>query len=112
MINKEVIKRWIKALRSGDYKQIIGTLRHDDKFCATGVLCDLHAKEYGIEWKIREMLRSDLYFSASTWPPDEVLRWAGLNNAQTQVIASWNDDGTSFKEIATHIESSLGVNDE
>jgi len=111
-MNKEVIKRWIKALRSGDYNQLYGTLRSGDQFCATGVLCDLHAKEYEIEWKMRDLLRSDLYFLHGVNPPDEVLRWAGITFEQSATIAMWNDTGHSFKEIATHIESNFGAKDE
>lgn len=112
MPNKAVIKMWIKALRSGAYKKIVGTLRSGDQFCATGVLCDLHAKEYEIEWKMRSLMRSDLYMLHSSSPPDEVLRWAGISYQQSVSIADWNDKGMSFKEIATHIESNFGVKDE
>lgn len=99
-MNKEVMKRWIKALRSGDYKQLIGTLRHGDQFCATGVLCDLHAKEYDIKWEIRDLLRYDLYFLVSAFPPVEVLTWAGITYEQAQIITSMNDEGRTFQEIA------------
>lgn len=40
-------KRWIKALRSGDYEQGRGVLKRTcenipDKFCCLGVLCEIH----------------------------------------------------------------------
>ena len=39
-------KKWVKALRSGDYKQGHGRLRTDDTFCCLGVACDLYAQEH------------------------------------------------------------------
>ena len=49
-VNKAVIKRWVKALRSGKYKQGLGALKATDsegkpRYCCLGVLCDLHAKK-------------------------------------------------------------------
>ena len=34
-------KKWIEALRSGNYKQAEGQLRDNDGFCCIGVACDL-----------------------------------------------------------------------
>ena len=30
---------WVKALRSGEYRQTRGVLQHGDAFCCLGVLC-------------------------------------------------------------------------
>jgi hypothetical protein len=39
---QKLIQRWIKALRSGKYKQAHGVLRTgDNRYCCLGVLCDL-----------------------------------------------------------------------
>jgi len=46
-VNKELIRNWVKALRSGDYEQSSERLRSDDRFCCLGVLCDV--SEIG-EW--------------------------------------------------------------
>lgn len=44
---------WVKALRSGEYKQGYGYLHYKrggkDKFCCLGVLCDLAVKNGVIE---------------------------------------------------------------
>lgn len=32
---------WVAALRSGKYKQGVGGLRRDDRFCCLGVLCEI-----------------------------------------------------------------------
>lgn len=54
-MNQEVKKKWLEALRSGQYRQAQEALRVDSispdgegcisSFCCLGVLCDLYAKE-------------------------------------------------------------------
>ena len=55
-MNHEVMQKWVKALRSGDYEQIDGRLRSygPDKcgkysYCCLGVLCDLHRQEFNAD---------------------------------------------------------------
>lgn len=44
-INPELKKKWLKALRSGEYQQGTNYLRTDqDEFCCLGVLCDIKDK--------------------------------------------------------------------
>ncbi len=50
MTPKEIMQKWIDALRSGSYTQMRGSLRKGDCFCALGVLCDIYAKEGIGEW--------------------------------------------------------------
>jgi hypothetical protein len=55
-VNKNIIKRWVEALRSGKYRQVTGSLRKDDRntqgeacntgFCCLGVLTDMYIKEH------------------------------------------------------------------
>ena len=40
-MNKDIKQKWVKALRSGEYKQGSRFLHYEDKFCCLGVLCDL-----------------------------------------------------------------------
>ena len=47
---KQVVKRWIKALRSGKYAQTTKKLRDNQGFCCLGVLCDLASKDGGNQW--------------------------------------------------------------
>lgn len=54
-MNAKVKKLWLKALRSGDYKQGAGALRSDHSFCCLGVLCDLHRQEVHGRWKRNEV---------------------------------------------------------
>ena len=55
-MKKRVLTKWLKALRSGKYKQGRGTLCQTDKkgnesFCCLGVLCDLYQKEQKLNKK-------------------------------------------------------------
>ena len=44
-MNKEVKKKWVDALRSGEYAQGRSSLRDHDEYCCLGVLCELAVKE-------------------------------------------------------------------
>ena len=88
-------KKWVKALRSGKYKQTIGHLADETGFCCLGVACEL-AKQAGII--------PDL--------PTRVQNWLGLqdcfgkiDNGKYNDLTSYNDFGKwSFKKIANLIE--------
>jgi hypothetical protein len=119
------IKAWIKALRSGKYKQGTGFLHTaDDKFCCLGVACDLAVKK-GIIRKptksIAERAFEDYevyrYGNLSGLLPKKVMNWLGLSYSagdftlgpteyfQTDdSLAAMNDSGVSFKKIADFIE--------
>lgn len=106
-MNPKIAKRWIKALRSGKYKQDTGQLRNGDKFCCLGVLCDLHAKETGMEWSKR-----GCYYEEKHLLPSIVIQWAGLksNNGKLgprRSLSKLNDNGASFRKIATVIEKNV-----
>jgi hypothetical protein len=55
-MKKSVAMRWVKALRSGKYKQGAGSLRQTDKgtgvraYCCLGVLCDVTKRQTGGAW--------------------------------------------------------------
>ena len=111
-MNQEVKKRWIDALRSGDYKQGAGCLRIDssNRFCCLGVLTDLYFKEKNCEW--------DPGLSLLPLLPDRIVQWAELadrnpgfldeNDDVFNYFTSLNDQvNMSFKQIADLIEEHL-----
>lgn len=116
-MNLEIKSRWVTALRSGEYKQGQGGLHpEEDSFCCLGVLCDLHSKETGTEWKSSNQ---DCFFPSymgiTNYLPKEVVLWAGLINSSpevqfflsTRTLASFNDARQipkTFEEIASMIE--------
>lgn len=107
-------KRWVEALRSGEYKQGENTLLRDGKFCCLGVACvvagvqDINSVcSYGfIEFdpankpevlKVPDILRGDT-------PVTNVL--ASLNDGRDEQGTS-EDKKKSFNEIADYIEKNL-----
>lgn len=110
-MNPEVKKKWVAALRSGDYEQGTRFLRSHDGFCCLGVLCDLHAKETNRAW--RPMDGVAYYFKEYLRLPQEVADWAGLPAANPQLpggftLAYLNDVSlNTFEQIANEIEVGL-----
>lgn len=123
-MNKRIKTKWLKALRSGDYKQGKNVLhsagkRGNHKFCCLGVLCDLYLNEKKKDWTEISDDRYTKLFSSSTKRedyivlPNNVKRWAGLKENNPSVndgintLAGYNDNGYTFKQIADIIEKEL-----
>lgn len=111
----DVVKKWVAALRSGEYKQTKKFLHTryagEDRFCCLGVLCDLAVKE-GI---IPSPSKSDRYHNSydheRAYLPDSVMEWVKINESTGEYdavggnLSGLNDKGKSFSEIADIIES-------
>lgn len=132
-MNPEIKRRWVEALRSGQYQQGLGALNKNGKFCCLGVLCELAVADGVIERSAHpasnlsygyDELGSDLdpldpeQRCEYAYLPDAVREWADLpsNNPQVNVptkyvnlrtLAGLNDGGFSFDYIADRIEESL-----
>jgi hypothetical protein len=104
MIDKELKKRWVEALRSGDYLQTDSVLRFSDDsgdtYCCLGVLCNLINpnawvdEEGGWHWNQQQEVLPEHYHK-------------DLGLAHTfQTYTHMNDDqGLSFTAIADFIEA-------
>lgn len=130
----EIKQKWLTALRSGDYVQTKRFLQRDDKFCCLGVLCDIYGMENNVKWVNPNILDSDEdasevldvfpeynldvmeFMDETEILPVFVVHWAGLSEPNPQVVvhpdlyvdlASLNDSGYSFDEIADLIEDNL-----
>jgi len=123
MVNKNNIQEWVKALRSGDYEQIDGALRINEKYCCLGVACDIALKsgdltdDYRWETSDRFGTEEDFY---STALPSVVVDWLGLkanqhdpmlvseNGEEAHSASNWNDgQQASFNDIADMIEGNF-----
>ena len=112
MRNEKVMKKWIEALRSGEYRQGRRRLRQGDRYCCLGVLCDLYAREHPnkTEWKLENGRYSFLGSRGDL--PDEVREWAGVEYSGGLVdivpsLITQNDwETSSFNYIANLIEES------
>jgi hypothetical protein len=112
---KERVKnKWVKALRSGEYKQGHNRLltvdyNSDESFCCLGVLCEIHAQETGGYWK--DGVGTWEYSNKSDILPDSVREWSGVRDANGRAaglnrsLAFINDSGQhDFNQIADVIE--------
>jgi len=122
-MKKRVKKEWVKALRSGDYRQGTGKLKfttdeEGDLYCCLGVLRDLYRKEHkGISWSTTEDAFCPRFLSHDTDLPGKVVDWAGLSSGNPQIgkgsAVSINDEKkgkkivNDFNEIAGLIDKNL-----
>jgi hypothetical protein len=87
-MNEELKRKWIEALRAGEYRQYRGAL-HDGRhkqFCCLGVLWDLNGRPDDID-----------YFWKINLDPEKKETCIHLND----------DEHKSFSEIADYIEQNL-----
>lgn len=95
--------RWADALESGEYKQGDEWLCHEGKYCCLGVACEIFETE-------ASLLRSS-GATAVAWDgqaglaPSSLVEFLGLYSDSGMHIvhgslASLNDEGTPFAEIA------------
>lgn len=111
MTDEEFRKEWIKALRSGDYKQGESYLRDEDRYCCIGVACDIHPE---IRWKEELLTVGSLWnavtsgdeYNGSGQLSDPYL--IGLSDDAQDVLIALNDEeGFTFSEIADVLEAKL-----
>lgn len=105
-MKKSVMKKWVKALRSGKYKQCRWQLKDGDKYCCLGVLCDIS--------KLSKFDGTGGYLDEELELPDDVLEYAHMrdsvgkfiakNNRETSLSTLNDDRQYSFKKIADYIE--------
>jgi hypothetical protein len=98
MMDQKIKKKWIEALRSGEYEQTHGQLSHDNKFCCLGVLMCVQ----GIHnFRPHALL-----------PPRELL--CGLNIDDVETLTALNDGQNlhgrhTFKQIADYLERERSI---
>jgi hypothetical protein len=105
-MDAELKAKWVKALRSGRYKQVAGTLKRGEKHCCLGVLYRIQRGDF-------KELRNNLM---STELPEGYS--GGLTQDQRNDLAARNDgtfspatkvqhEKQSFREIADYIDKHL-----
>lgn len=86
MVNKEHIKLWVDALKSGNYEQSDGSLKNDRGYCCLGVACEVYiAAEDKLTTDAR--FENHTFFDASTddkgetaMLPLSVMKWLGFES--------------------------------
>ncbi len=119
-MDKQLKTKWVKALRSGKYRQgrvylrIAATHGGHPKHCCLGVLCDVMGKDMkDIATNNRQML-SEVVDAGKVLGRDRFPAMAGLRNYTENdkfdaegLLAEMNDSGFKFREIADWIEENL-----
>ncbi len=109
---KSIKNKWVKALRSGEYKQGSGQLKDSSPlFCCLGVLAQIVDPEQKT-WHPEEG-----YFANEEKPgvwgierhetQAKLLGKGGLGVGVAYKLADFNDTGNSFQWIASYIERYL-----
>ena len=127
-MKNNIMKKWVKALRSDKYKQGTGTLKQYNRkgqaeHCCLGVLCELYNQE--MRKNKKKMLletthenNSDFSFGYTRFGgrcdglPETVRKWSGMKtgigiideNKKDNNLVDLNDTGRKFKTIANIIE--------
>lgn len=106
----EIKTNWLTALRSGKYTQAMQTLRENDEgnvaHCCLGVLCDIIDSK---RWDGEDYLGTaeDELDEYDDMPPPSILGAAELSATDAEKLATMNDNGRTFEEIADMIEVEL-----
>lgn len=112
-MDKRLKKKWVKALRSGEYEQGRGHLCRDGKYCCLGVLCVVAGEtrhDYYDPGRGLRISRFGPFAScASTFTlTNEQLDRFRLPRESLPVLMRMNDDRNwSFNAIANYIEKHL-----
>lgn len=113
MTQKDARKKWIAALRSGEYKQGKYVLKTDDgRYCCLGVLMDLAQKEGVIsDWGSDTLGNTVTSVKAKDWVGlrsrngEMNISFKTPSRGEKYELSALNDSGMTFAEIADIIES-------
>jgi len=124
-VDVDIKRRWIAALRSGEYAQGRAWLRRNDAYCCLGVLCELAAHEgitkkstpdddgvvtYG-PTRARKRRGDEITESSTTSLPEAVVVWSGVADPHSWQLTKLNDDGATFAEIADFLEGKIALDE-
>lgn len=112
-MNPHVKRKWVAALRSGEYRQGRKQLFTDDnRRCCMGVLVEEMAPEFckdgPDEFGVKKVMTSSVSYYVNDTIPDDLSTTWGLDPDAVDVLINKNDSSRwSFKRIATWIEKNL-----
>jgi len=111
-MDPEIKRKWVEALRSGEYEQTSGLLRTSgNKFCCLGVLWDLKGDGWGpisdTDGPRRPYTMKGKRNVGCAFLSDNFEKRVGLSFGTTAELMGMNDSGKTFDEIADWIEKEL-----
>lgn len=100
--------KWLKALRSGNFKQTKEVLHSvaQDSFCCLGVLCQI-AKIKSTIGKSEDGKKVTFYDANEETLSGGLMYKFGLTSEDHDILTEKNDKGVRFKTIANWIERKL-----
>lgn len=116
MKDTELTRKWIAALRSGNYNQGRYLLHSkENNYCCLGVLCDIsllgewlycdNERDISGRCKFKSLTTS---LVSDNYPPKEVRELVGLElNEQCELVAMNDNEKCSFDDIANRIEEMI-----
>lgn len=114
-MKKEIRNKWLKALRSGKFKQGQGALRTvGTGHCCLGVLCEVYRQDTGngvwVKEKDSNKDEKDYEFLSNVADlPREVQKWAGIKSA-TGYINARDVDGGNIRSLANINDGESAIN--
>lgn len=101
-MNKWTKRKWIKALKSGEYGKGKGNLGRGDEYCCLGVFVCEMAPEFGV-WKDGRLVVN----GSGGYLPDDLATMYGLGYYTQRSLGRLNDDSASFTPVIDWIEANL-----
>ena len=97
-LKKSWKKKWLRALRSGEFEQGTGMLEDNNSYCCWGVLCNISGYS-----SVPEESFAPVSVCARVFETGSVV---DIDKTQ-KTLAAMNDKGKDFNTIADFIERSL-----
>lgn len=102
-MDAEIKAKWVKALRSGEYKQGLCRLHHNNTYCCLGVFCIVAGRQ--TPDAATQMMSLVEYTETTNANYDFIKEQLGDRHYRLEEM---NDrEGKSFAEIADYIEANL-----
>jgi hypothetical protein len=98
-------KKWVAALRSGEFTQATGQLQKHDSYCCLGVACVIAERSGNVRIH-RTQEGIVIGMNLDDFQPD-VLNWLGMMKSHDFDLSARNDNGWSFESLAKYIEDNL-----
>jgi hypothetical protein len=101
----EPMKKWVQALRSGEYRQARGRLKKGNAFCCLGVACDALKDHIGGNW-VGQIFQIEGGISSDATLPVELSRLLELEVGVIGLLINMNDrQFKNFNQIADYLET-------
>ena len=112
MVEHKLLRKWIKALKSGKYTQTKLRLKSESGYCCLGVLCDLIGDR---EWKGGKYRLKDGKFEqiysygtgSNAYLPRRFQKELGINRREQEELSNINDNSNDFKKVIEKLNEYL-----